>query len=320
MKILYAACNRKGAQLQLGRFLSAVAKGEHQIKLAGFNESCPGFYLDWTLDALLDMFNLDHISFDNDNLRTYFSQVKTFNPDLIISDLEIFSSHIGLVLNKPVWQVSPLLLYYGLNAVEKTNMGVYKNYSYIFNKQATIDDLIRNALMNADKKFIYSHFGDATSAELMEGFEWVRPYHVTGKTSIPCKHNVCAVTLRNEKKYINYLNKFSDTVLFSTNLDEEFAGVTLKDISNLVEYGCNLKNCDLALNQGFTDLLADAFYNNKFSGILPDFSQAECVINALYAEYLGLGKVIYQDEDIEALEIKSSDNKLEFLHEKLKGM
>ncbi len=320
MKILYAACSRKGAQLQLGRFLSAVAQDGHQIKLAGFNESCPGFYLDWTLDALLDMFNLEHISFDNDNLRTYFNQVKSFDPDLIISDLEVFSSHVGLVLNKPVWQVSPLLLYHGLSHAEKTNMGVYKNYSYIFNKQATIDDLIKNAIVNADKKFVYSHFGDASSAALMDGFEWVRPYHVTGKLSVPCQHNVCGVTLRNEKKYINYLKKFGDTVLFSTNLDEKYPGLMLKDISNLVEYGCNLKNCNLSINQGFTDLLADAYYNNKFSGVLPDFSQAECVINALYTEHLGLGKVIYQEEDLETLEIKTTYNKLEFLHEKLKGM
>jgi uncharacterized protein (TIGR00661 family) len=320
LKILYAACNRKGAQLQLGRFLSAVAKDGHQIKIAGFNASLPGFYMDWTLDALLDMFNLEHISFDNDNLRIYFNQVKSFDPDLIISDLEIFSSHVGLVLNKPVWQVSPLLLYHGLNTTEKTNMGVYKNYSYIFNKQATIDDLIRNALANADKKFVYSHFGDVTNTTLVEGFEWVRPYHVKGKISVPCQHNICAVALTNEKKYVNYLNKFEDTVLFSTNLDEEFAGVTLKDISNEVEYGCNLKNCFLAINQGFTDLLADAYYNNKFCSILPDFSQAECVINALYTEHLGLGKVIYQEEETINFEVNSTYNRLEFLHEKIKGM
>lgn len=319
MKILYAASNRKGGQLQLARFLS-FSSGL-QVKVAGYNKSCPNFYLDWTLDSLQNMFDLEHVSFDNDNLRIYYEQVKSYAPDLIISDLEVYTSYIGNQLGVPVWQVSPSILYYGLDPLIKSEINVFKHYSYLFNRQNMTDDILHAILANSDRKLIPSHFGDAGSVKLNEGYEWVRPYHVGGKESVPCQHNVCAATLTNDKKFINYLKNFKDVVLFSTNLDESYSSLTLKDIYNFTEYGCNLKNCIIGATQGYTDLLADLYYAGKYSLVLPDFTQGECVINALLTEHLGLGKVIYNNDLYETnIIVPNLNSSIRYLHDEIRKM
>lgn len=319
MKILYAASNRKGAQLQLLRFLSFLSN-HHQIKIAGFNKSLPNINFDWTLDALQNVFDVSHLSFDNDNLRVYYEQIKSYSPDLIISDLELYTSYIGIQLSIPVWQVSPNLLYYGMNQQDKVNSNIYRHYSYFFNRQNMPDDILQNILVNSDKKFIYSHFGDAGNINLNSGYEWVRPYAIIGKDSVPCQHNVFAATLKNDKKYINYLKNFKDVVLFSSFLEEEYTGISMKDILNFSEYACNVKNCTIGVSQGYTDLLADLYYAGKPCLVLPDFTQSECIVNAMLTEYLKLGKVIYQNEYIapKAINIQI-DEKIDLLHNKLEN-
>ncbi len=320
MKILYAVNNRKGGQLQLARFLS-FNQDNWQIKIAGHNKSCPAINLDWTLDALQNMFDLEHVSFDNDNLRTYYEQVKSFAPDLIISDLEVYTSYIGNQLGIPVWQVSPSLLYYGVDPLIKSEINVFKHYSYLFNRQNATDNILHAILGNSDRKLIPSHFGDAGSVKLNQGYEWIRPYHISGKESVPCQHNVCAATLQNDKAFINYLKSFKDVVLFSNNLDESYSGITLKDISKIEEYGCNLKNCIIGATQGYTDLLADLYYAGKYSLVFPDFTQGECVTNALLTEHLGLGKAIYKNELFEVNEIiPNLNSNIKYLHDEIRKM
>ena len=190
MKLLYAVGNRKGGHIQLARLLSTIPSAFEeniQIKISGFNKSCPKLHLDWTLDALQNMFNVEHVSFDNDNLRTYYHQVKDYKPDLIISDLELYTSYIGNQLNIPVWQVSSSLLYYGMEQQEKIKTNIYRHYSYLFNRQNVNDDILQNILINSDRKFIYSHFGDTSAIKLTKGYEWIRPYHISGQESVPCQ-------------------------------------------------------------------------------------------------------------------------------------
>lgn len=317
MKILYASGNRKGAQIQLLRFLSFGKQNLH-VKVAGFAKHCPGLYLDWNLEALQNMFSVETISFDNDNLRTYYNQVKYYNPDLIISDLELYTSYIGIELGIPVWQVSPSLLYYGLTQQDKISLNVYRHYSYFFNRQNIQDDILQNILINSDKKLVYSHFGDVGKTKLNEGYNWVRPYHILGKISIPCEHNICAATIQNEKKFLNYLKSFKDVVLFSSNLDEEYNNVQIKDFLNLKEYGCNITNCNVGANQGNTDFLADLYYANKYSLVMIDFTQSEYIVNGLLSEYLNLGKIVYTSSDFNNLIIESKiDSNINYLHEEI---
>lgn len=310
MKILYAASTRPGAELQLKRFLGANENNE--IKIAGYGIN----NIDWNLNALLNFLHPLPPSFEGDNVEIYYEQVKLYNPDLIISDLEPFTSYIGGLLNIRTWQVSPSLLYTSLK--NKVNQGVDKYYSSLFNEN--FDEKIKNIIYNSEKNFVYSHFCDLLDPPaLLPNFEWMRPYHVLGKESITCKHNMVAATLGKNKNILNVLNYSTDNILFTNFIEETYKNFSLKSINNISEYSCNLKNCNIFINSGISEFLSDAFYNKKFSWIFPDFKE-ENIINALLTQNFNLGKIIYdpsskiEEKEIEDVKYNGS---IKLLHEKI---
>jgi len=74
--------------------------------------------------------------------------------------------------------------------------------------------------------------------------------------------------------------------------------------------------------EGQTSFLADAFYNCKYTGVLVNLQDAECVINSTISEKLGLSTCIYQATDSLESIINLSvmpviNEKTKFLHEKV---
>jgi hypothetical protein len=317
MKILYAASGRRGAANQLNRFLIAIAAMGHTVKIAAYHDIKCVSYIDWNLDALLNIFDPSKISFENDNLEIYYDQVKHFKPDLIISDLEIFTSHIATLLNIPTFQIGPRLLYQGL--VNKNNIGLFKQYSHLLKQN--IEQITQHMLDTADCNLVYSHLCDiAEPPPLRGGFEFVRPYHILGEPKLTCKHRVVAISSSNDRPFIQFLNTYEDAVLFTDFNREKYPEIALKDISNSSEYACNLKNCDHFISRGSAEHLADAFYNHKFAWVFPNFVDQEAIINSIVNERFGLGKVIYDPiskfDDIETPEPHYNANVL-YLHERL---
>lgn len=318
MKILYAASDREGASIQLLRFLQATSNKNYTIKIAAYNRF-NNFSIDWNLESLKNIFAPDILSFNNDKLQTYYEQVKYFDPDLIISDLELYTSHIATLLNKRLWQVSPNLLHYGTPKKEKMAVGLFKSYPHLFNN-LDLTQRVKNVIVNSEKNFVYSHFGDTNNFQLTDGFEWIRPYHVTGKISTPCKHHIMACSFRNNKSLIDYLKQYKDVVLFSTFVDEKYPSVILKDVYDWCEYECNLKNCNIFINQGHNDFMADAYYNGKHSIIMPNFQEQECITNALYSKHFKFGTVIYNNKfiDVDFLDHEVNYNpSINYLHEEI---
>lgn len=294
MKILYAASDRLGAEIQTARFLQAMSGTNHTIKVAAYHQSKPNQSIDWNLNAIKDIFNPQQLQLDNEKLRTYYEQIGYFAPDLIISDLEIYTSYVANILNIQLWQVSSGLLHHATKHKEKIAVGLFKFYPHMFPNE--LMQRIKNIIFNSDRNFIYSYFGDTESFDIQDSFEWLRPYYLEGKVSPPCQHNVVSATLRNDKNLIRYLKQYKDTVLFSRFIDEEYGDVILKDLYAVDEYACNLKNCKAFISQGYNDFVADAFYNGKPSIILPDFSSQESITNAMYVKTFELGRVIYSNE------------------------
>lgn len=292
--------------MQLLRFLQATAKKGWQIKVAAYHKSNPGISVDWNLEALKDIWEPDKLVFDSPEIETYFDQVQYFDPDLIISDLELFTSHVAGVLAKPLWQVSPLLLHSATPHREKSAIGLFKYYPQFFANDFKTQ-LIKNVVFNSDKRLVYHHLGDTNQLQLVDSFEWVRPYHVIGKESKPCEHHVVACAFRNDKKFLDYLKRYRDVVFFSNFIDESYAEVILKSVYDWPEYQCNLKNCDVFVGQGHTDFLADAYYNGKQSAIVTDYREQECVINSLYAAQFDFSKANY-------------DSNIKFLHEHIENL
>lgn len=327
LKILYAAQNNCNAKLQLSRFIKAMEGKPFIIKIAAFKKSSPKHLsIDWTLDCLLNVFNPEHISQDNENFSTYYQQVKYYKPDLIISDMEYFTSHIANVLNITIWQCSSSIINFALPKDYKYDLGIFSKHAHTFNKNPIHTQRLVNILDNSNSNFVYSHFGDSElPPTLVEGFEWIKPYHQLGKISIPCQHNIVAAASGSNKKILDVLKQYADSVVFTEFQGEKYTGLLMKDIGDEEEYFCNLRNSNLFISEGQPSFLADAFYNEKYSVVFPNLEDPVCIINSTISEKIKLSKSVYQ-----ILENLNSymnltvpihyDSSIEYLHEKVEKL
>lgn len=325
MKIVYAAGEHSTAKLQLLRFLEAVGD-RHKIKIAAFKKSSPkGINIDWTLDCLKGPNDSRYRTLNfvrNENYELYKQSLQSFNPDLIISDLEYFTSMFATDLHVKIWQCSSYLITRGLNLKAMYALGIHRKYALLFAKTNVILDAI---LGNADRKMIYSHFGDLLyPPDLNDHYEWVRPYFKLGEPYWTCRHNVVAAGFGINKKLVRVLEKVPDSVLFSDFSDENH-NVLMKNLNNQEEYFCNLFNSKLFLTEGQTSFLSDAYYNGKYAVVYPNFQETECVLNAVCSEYCDLSKTIYSNNiDLSNFldeQIKSTINpRIKFLHEKIEEL
>jgi len=326
MKILYAASENENAKIQLSRFMKAIEGKPYVVKVAAYQKSSPPINIDWTLDCLKNIFKPDLLSLDNDNFVTYFEQVKYFNPDLIISDMEYYTSHIANVLGTTLWQCSSSIINFALTYQYKYDLGIFKRYAYLFNKNSQHIQRLINVMDNSNCNLLYSHFGDCQNPpEIKPEFEWVRPYHQVGKTSIPCQHNVVAGMLKGNKNILTLLKQYPDSVSFMEFLGETYPNPIVKDIRNEAEYFCNLRNSNLFVCEGQTSFLADAFYNNKHTAVFINHDDPECVLNSVISEKLNLSTSIFQSfEDLNPL-MKLNvptviNEKVKFLHERIEDL
>lgn len=326
MKILYAASENENAKIQLSRFLRAIEGKPYIIKIAAFKKSSPNVNIDWTLDCLKNIFKPEFVSLDNDNFTTYFNQVKYYNPDLIISDMEYYTSHVASVLGITLWQCSSSIINFALSNEEKYDLGIFKTYAYLFNRNPSQTQRHINILDNSDRIFVYSHFGDSgLPPKIKDRFEWVRPYHRVGKVSIPCQHNIVAATLGSDKKILHLLKKHPDSICFTEFLDETYSDLILKKIGSEEEYFCNLKNCNLFVCRGQTSFLSDAFYNGKHSVVLVNIEDTESLLNSTISEKFDLSTLIYDPSNsiehlIDKKPIHSLKENIKFLHERIEEL
>lgn len=300
MKILYAASNNQNAKIQLTRFLEATQESKHQIKIAAYKRSSPiNANIDWTLDALLNIYKPDLLSLNNDNLTIYLEQVKNFAPDLVISDLEYFTSAVANDLNVTVWQCSSSMINFALSRREKYNLGLFKNFAHTVRKDPIHTQRIVNIIDNSARNLTYSHYGDTASPPGLEpGFQWVRPYHKVFKSYAPCQHFITAGLSSNDKHLLALLKKYPDCAVFMERCEEQHQDLLIKDIRIEHEYYCNLRNSSFFVCQGQTSFLADAFYNGKYSLVYPDYADAEVITNSQISQKLGLASIMSYSADI----------------------
>jgi uncharacterized protein (TIGR00661 family) len=288
-KILYAASRNQNSKLQLARFIEAIKDKPYLIKVAAYKDFCPNIHIDWTLDALAIMSNKYEIHTGSYNYSyiTYVDQIKYFKPDLIISDLEFFTSYAANLLNITLWQCSPSIVNFAFTKKQKYNMSIFKQFSYVFNRNPNHVQRLINILDNSNRKLVYSHLGDFESPpEIQESFQWVRPYHKVGKNSITCQHNIMVASLKNNKDILKKVINDNDVVYFSENTEENYNNITFKNIYDEQEYYCNLKNSNIFVCEGQTTFLSDSFYNGKKPFIVTDYDDPECLINSAISEKL----------------------------------
>jgi len=326
VKILYAAGNNKNARIVLSRFLNACRTSELNekihLKIAAYHQSTlSNTHVDWTLNALFDFYRPQKLSLKkNDNLQIYFDQVKHFNPDLIISDLEYFTSNIANILNIPLWQCSSSFLYDSL--VRKHHINLYKFHAHIACQDPTNTQGVINLIQNAEQNFVYSHFCDLINPpELKSNYHWVRPYHQVGKISAPCRHQIVAGLSNSDKNLLYLMSQYSsDTVCFAELQEERYQNVVAKTIHNEQEYFCNLRNSQFFICQGQSSFLSDAFYNRQYALIYPDYEDVDSITNAQLSHYENLGHIMLPSENLANFEnnqayIPVYHNETKYLHE-----
>lgn len=322
IKILYALSDSASTKIQLQRFLAVAKDYPYNIKIAAFKNANVNCEVDWTLDALLNVKITKALKF-NENYSIYSDQIKSFNPDLIISDMEYYSSMIGYELDIPVWQCSASLMNFAISKYSKYKLGLFSNFSYLLNLVDEIPVELNRIIGNSENNFIWSHFCDTENKlEFNNNFKFLRPYFTIGEKSPTCEHNIVAATLDFNKVMLNLLKQHKNTVVFSENSYERYQNIISKNINNFDEYICNIHNSNLFMCGGQTVFLSDAFYNGKFSIIIIDFNDRECIHNSLIAEKLDISKIIYEpDENISSyfnkpVNMKFNSNIL-FLHEEI---
>ena len=321
LKILYAASNSFNSGIQLSRFLDAIKDKSYQIKIAAYKKSYPyNAQVDWTLDALLNFFSPERLRLENnDNLKIYYDQIKYFNPDLIISDLEFFTSYIATLLNIKLWQYSDSLLQFALN--NKGKLGLFNKYSYLYFRFYDQNQRFVNVIDNSNENFICSHFGDFPNRpKLKNNFKWIRPYHYMGNDYKPCQHNIVSVV--DSKKAINLLTHQNDVVNFNIFPNEFYKNIESKNYYDHLEYACNIYNSNYFFCEGHSSFLADAFYNKKHSYIITDLNDLNCITNTEISKIYDVG-----DQVINNIELKNQNinvttyrNDISFLHEKLEEL
>jgi hypothetical protein len=292
VRILYAAGNRPNAFFQMKRFIDTAKT--HTFKLAAYKKSSGNITIDYTLDALLNFSGSTNISF-NGNFSYYCKEIERFAPDLIISDFEIYTSVYAIEHNIPIWQVSPVLLYYALPNDIKYNLNINKYYGYLFNGDHRQKDYINFILNNSNKKLVYSHICDIQDVpQLNNNFEWVRPDFISGNNKSQFEY-LCV--MQNNKNIIDQL-KNKNAIYFTDFTNEFYNKLILQSVYDSTTYAGSLSNASTFIYDGGATFAADAFYNSKYSVAEPILTDTESIIVSYTNRYFGLSEMFKDYEGI----------------------
>lgn len=311
MKILYAAGNRIGSLYQLKRFISSIDKS-CVLKIAAFKRSMGNLNVDYNLDSLLNFTNPNGpISF-NGNYSYFYNEIKRLDPDLIVSDFEIYSSIVAMELNIKLWQISPINLYYALDKDTKAAFGIHGRYAFLLDADRKRTSYINYMLNNSNKKLVLSHLCDSKrKPQLLNGFEYVRPNFILGSGGDKAD---CLTVLAEANKNIN--NKYKSSIVFSDTDYEIFKNKSF-NINNYDAYSKYLAACNYVVSDGTATFLADAFYNQKYCFSYPRYNDIESIICSFANEHFKLGKIgPGEPTDVEIL----IDDKIKFISQHLKEL
>jgi len=175
VKILFGAGNFIGSNIMLSRFLEKTK--EHDIRIISYYRNHKYLHhIDWCLDAIYNSRNKQNnnyfkLKYDmiSPGVNHYLAdliinEITEWEPDLVISDCELFTALVAKILKIQLWYCSPILQFIGINYECKK---IYNN---------KIKNL--SLLPKGDKYLVYSPLCDISSRPILkEGFEWVKPYY-----------------------------------------------------------------------------------------------------------------------------------------------
>ena len=300
MKIFYGAGPNFDTGQQLARF---VAANKHEIKIAAHLKSSEIFsHIHWTLDALYnsidiknsqDIFQLlGHAGAPKIVMKQteiLLREIDDYSPDLIISNAEPVSAHLGKALNIKTWYCSPLHL---LDGVEWER----GDLRYLSLLSATKKFL--STLPTPDKILVYSPFGDLTnSPALKSGYEWIQPYWIPAQVNKPNESMAVIPTKQRFSRLTKVLNCVSFDLTLFTQFSDSFTHLKTKLLEDMDSYKKAISNCRWFFTPGDTSYLADAIYNAiPRICIAPSLNEPENLLNAILCKQYGFGDDVAQVE------------------------
>jgi len=316
VKILYAAGNNFHGKIQLERFLRNVP-ADCQLKVSAYKKSMPETGADWVLDPLLFPKKGGEYRFqENRYLEIYMDQVKSFDPDLIISDFEIYTSYTASVLCKKFWHVSNRLFNFAIDNLFKKHINIFTYYKDLYENHV-VYSVINNLIETADRNYVYSHFCDIDERlPLKPNFYWMRPYYQSGKKSEAARHDYVVMDSGTFDPFQYLSDKAGDKIVFSEN-KIIYNGFVSKKLRDLDEYSCNLASCDYYVCDGTASFIADAFYNERKAIIVQNYSSIEGLFN--YMIHHQVYRYLVED-DVILPSIITIDKEVKFLHERIQEL
>jgi hypothetical protein len=177
MKILFGAGNFIGSNIMLLRFLQHAQ--EHDIRIAAYYRNHKYLQnIDWCLDALKVKRKPNYFKYkhgiagppvDHFLADMIINDLLEWEPELVISDCEIFTAMIAKVLEIPLWYCSPMLQMIGIEHDRKA----------LNTKIMDTTKVYLESLPQGDAYLVYSPLCDIAARPMLKcGYEWVRPYSI----------------------------------------------------------------------------------------------------------------------------------------------
>lgn len=311
IKILYAASNYHGSLFQLKRFLRFSKNPEFEIKIASYDSNIE---CDWNLHSLNDcLTGAGSLNLESKNSNSYklFREIAKWEPNLIISEMNLQVSYIGFTLKIPVWQVSPILLYFALERELRIKTNTYKFIQSLYNKYR---ETFLYLIEKSNKNYIYSFLSEIEGIPIDSKFEWIRPYYYL----CDFESRNCRLGISSNKQILQWLNEKNNSVNFTDSNEMLFKNIKNYNIDDIDSYKSCLSNAAEIACKGEMSVLSDAFYNNISSIIFPDIADIDCIINAKAAEYFEISKCFYSLEkrNLKINDLDINEN-ISFLDEKI---
>jgi hypothetical protein len=111
---------------------------------------------------------------------------------------------------------------------------------------------------------------------------WCRPYYIKAIQNDIENNSEIAVGNITNIDYLQYIRKTENPTLF-TDSKVNFSNINIKDIES-EDYKLYLANCKYYISEGTPSLLADAYYNNKYSIVLTDKLNLNDLTTAMVAQ------------------------------------
>jgi hypothetical protein len=284
MKILYAASDSIGASIQLNKFLIHFPWHKHTLKISAYHGYNYLSNIDYNLHFLTP-FKDKKQSIHTDNTRIYYNELDKYNPDLIISDLDILTSYYAIDRKTKLWQYSADFIYYYLSPVTMRHLSL----SQRFIGRTSVHRKDYEFILSNSDKCLYPSLYDLLGLKVTD-VEIIDPLSIMGDLNPKYNHKLILSLYNNKRCFLKHCKE--DSLLFTTDTSEFFKNIKTKYTYSDIDYYNNIVSSDLYMCDLYSDFIFDGLINNQTINSYINFSELSTITNFALLKHLGLINVM----------------------------